>query len=237
MTRGNLAQPTPPPAPHYALAAPGFYPVVIAVFCGLLLISNVGATKLIQFGPIITDGGAFLFPLVYIVGDILSEIYGLRAAKKAIYVGFCLAVLASATFWIVGLSPPAPGYEQQEAFVAVLGFVPRIVAASLAGYLVGQFLNAYVLVKLKERTQEKALWLRLVGSTVVGEFADTAVFCTVAFYGVITGAEFLNYLIVGYVYKCLVEILFLPVTYRVIAFMKHHEPTYLEPIASDATTS
>lgn len=218
---------------HYASVGSSHYPTVIAVFCGLLLISNIGATKLIAFGPIITDGGAFLFPLVYIVGDILSEIYGLRAAKRAIYTGFGLAILASITFWIVDLSPPAPGYENQAAFGAVLGFVPRIVAASLAGYLVGQLLNALVLVKIKERTREKALWLRLIASTIVGEFADTVVFCTVAFYGVITGAEFLNYVITGYVYKCLVEIVFLPVTYRVITLMKRQEPTYnlavLEP--------
>lgn len=222
-----------PNAVRYASIGRSHYPTVIALFCGLLLISNIGATKLIAFGPIITDGGAFLFPLVYIVGDILSEIYGLRAAKRAISTGFGLAILASATFWIVDLSPAAPGYENQAAFGAVLGFVPRIVAASMAGYLVGQLLNALVLVKIKERTQEKALWLRLVSSTVVGELADTVVFCTVAFYGVITGAEFLNYVVTGYVYKCLVEIVFLPVTYRVIGAMKRHEPTYnlavLEP--------
>ena len=227
------AETVAPNAVRYASIGRSHYPTVIAVFCGLLLISNIGATKLIAFGPIITDGGAFLFPLVYIVGDILSEIYGLRAAKRAIYTGFGLAILASATFWIVDLSPPAAGYENQAAFGAVLGFVPRIVAASLAGYLVGQLLNALVLVKIKERTQEKALWLRLVSSTIVGEFADTVVFCTVAFYGVITGSEFLNYVVTGYVYKCLVEIVFLPVTYRVIGAMKRHEPTYnlavLEP--------
>lgn len=227
------AQTLAPKAVHYASIGRSHYPTVIAVFCGLLLISNIGATKLIAFGPIITDGGAFLFPLVYIVGDILSEIYGLRAARRAIYTGFGLAILASATFWVVDLSPPAPGYGNQAAFGAVLGFVPRIVAASLAGYLVGQLLNAFVLVKIKERTREKALWLRLVSSTIVGELADTAVFCTVAFYGVITGAEFINYVATGYVYKCLVEIVFLPVTYRVIKAMKRHEPTYnlavLEP--------
>lgn len=227
------AQTLAPKAVRYASIGRSHYPTVIAVFCGLLLISNIGATKLIAFGPIITDGGAFLFPLVYIVGDILSEIYGLRAARRAIYTGFGLAILAAATFWVVDLSPPAPGYENQAAFGAVLGFVPRIVAASLAGYLVGQLLNAFVLVKIKERTREKALWLRLVSSTIVGELADTVVFCTVAFYGVITGAEFINYVVTGYVYKCLVEIVFLPVTYRVIKAMKRHEPTYnlavLEP--------
>ncbi|MDA3021413.1 MAG: queuosine precursor transporter [Actinomycetota bacterium] len=211
---------------HFATVSTGYYPVVVAVFCGLLLISNIGATKLIEFGPIITDGGAFLFPLVYITGDVLSEVYGLKAARRAIYLGFALAVLAALTFWLVQISPPANGYENQEAFEAVLGFVPRIVLASICGYLVGQLLNAYVLVKIKERTQEKALWLRLIGSTAVGEFADTIVFCTIAFYGIITGGEFINYLIVGYLYKTLLEVVLLPITYRVITAVKKREPSY-----------
>lgn len=211
---------------HFATVTKGYYPVVVAVFCGLLLISNIGATKLIEFGPIITDGGAFLFPLVYITGDVLSEVYGLKAARRAIYLGFALAVLAALTFWLVQISPPANGYENQAAFEAVLGFVPRIVLASICGYFVGQLLNAYVLVKIKERTQEKALWLRLIGSTVIGELADTVVFCTIAFYGIITGGEFLNYVVIGYLYKTLLEVVLLPVTYRVIAAVKKREPTY-----------
>jgi queuosine precursor transporter len=214
------------PRVHFAIAGPGLYPVIVAVFVGLLLISNIGAIKLIAFGPIITDGGAFLFPLTYVVGDVLSEVYGLRAAKRAILLGFAMSILAALTFWLVQISPPAEGWENQDAFEAVLGFVPRIVLASLCGYLVGQLLNAYVLVKIKERTQERALWLRLIGSTVVGEFADTLVFCTVAFYGVITGAEFWNYVLAGYLYKTLLEVVLLPVTYRVIAGVKRREPTY-----------
>lgn len=219
----------PAKAPHFAMTGSGQYASVVAIFCGLLLISNIGATKLIEFGPIITDGGAFLFPLVYITGDVLSEVYGLKAATRAIYLGFGLAMLAALTFWLVQISPPAPGYENQDAFAAVLGFVPRIVVASLAGYLVGQFLNAYVLVKIKGRTQERKLWLRLIGSTLVGEAADTVVFCTIAFYGIITGGDFINYVIVGYVYKVGLEVVLLPITYRVIALVKRNEPTYALP--------
>lgn len=219
------------PAPKFATVQRGHYPVVMAVFVGLLLISNIGATKLIEFGPIITDGGAFLFPLVYIAGDILSEVYGFKAARKAIFVGFGMAILAALTFWVVQISPPAESWPNQEAFESILGFFPRIVLASLAGYLVGQLLNAYVLVRIKEKTQEKALWLRLLGSTAIGEAADTVVFCTIAFYGVITGGEFLNYLIIGYLYKCAVEVILLPVTYRVIAVIKKSEPSYAEAVA------
>jgi len=215
-----------PSAPHFAKVGSSVYPTIVAVFVGLLLISNIGAVKLIAFGPLITDGGAFLFPLVYIVGDVLAEVYGWKAARRAILIGFAMAILAAVTFYLVQISPPADGWENQAAFEAVLGFVPRIVLASILGFLVGQLLNAYVLVWIKKRTQEKKLWARLMGSTIVGEFADTLVFCTVAFYGVITGGDFLTYVIVGFVYKTAVEIILLPVTYRVIAYVKRREPTY-----------
>jgi uncharacterized integral membrane protein (TIGR00697 family) len=208
----------------------------VAVFCGLLLISNIAATKTITVvdglpelvgGGIFTDGGAFLFPLTYIVGDILAEVYGMRQAKRAIWVGFALGALASLTFLAVGAAPPGPGYENQDAFVAVLGFVPRIVLASLTGYLAGQFLNAYVVVKIKERTKERHLWARLIGSTVVGEFADTMLFCFIAFVGVFpTWGSLISYAIAGYVYKVLVEVIMLPVTYAVIRAIKRREPGY-----------
>ena len=209
---------------HFATTSRGYYPVLVGVFVGILLISNIAAVKLIAFGPIITDGGAFLFPLAYVVGDVLSEVYGFKAARKAIILGFCMSALASLVFWLVQISPSAAGWENQAALEAILGFVPRIVVASLCGYLVGQLLNSYVLVWIKERTREKALWLRLIGSTVVGEFADTLVFCTIAFYGVITGWEFVNYVIVGYLYKTLLEVVLLPITYPTIEFVKRHEP-------------
>jgi len=214
------------PTPHFAKVPSSLYPGIVAVFVALLLISNIGAVKLIEFGPFITDGGAFLFPLVYIVGDVLAEVYGWKAARRAIVLAFAMSALAAFTFWLVQISPPAEAWENQAAFEAVLGFVPRIVLASILGFLVGQLLNAYVLVWIKKRTQEKRLWARLLGSTVVGEFADTVVFCTIAFYGVITGGDFLTYVLVGFAYKTAVEVILLPVTYRVIAFVKKREPTY-----------
>jgi uncharacterized integral membrane protein (TIGR00697 family) len=212
--------------PHYAVTTRSLYPMIVGIFCSVLIISNIGATKLISFGPIITDGGAFLFPLAYVIGDVLSEVYGLKAAKRAIVLGFAMSVLSAVTFFLVQISPPAEGYENQAAFEAVLGFVPRIVLASILGYLVGQLLNAYVLVRIKERTKERYLWARLIGSTVVGELADTVVFCTVAFYGVITGAEFVTYVVIGYLYKTLLEVALLPITYPVIKAVKRREPTY-----------
>jgi queuosine precursor transporter len=230
--------------PRYVRHPTGIYTIVVALFCGLLLISNIAATKLITvvdglpvIQGIFTDGGAFLFPLTYILGDVLAEVYGLRQARRAIWLGFFLAALASVTFLVVGLAPPGPGYENQDAFLAVLGFVPRIVAASLAGYLAGQFLNAYVLVKIKNRTNERKMWMRLVGSTVVGEFADTALFCFIAFVGVIDGwGALISYTIVGYLYKVAVEVIFLPVTYAVIKAIKRREPDYASTVALNPTT-
>lgn len=224
-------------SPRFARVPTGNYTTIVVIFVSLLLISNIGAVKLIEFGPfsigswefpIITDGGAFLFPLVYIVGDVLAEVYGFKAARKAIFLGFLMGALAALTFFLVQISPPATDWPNQEAFEAVLGFVPRIVLASLCAYLVGQLLNAYVLVWIKKRTNERYLWVRLLGSTAVGQLADTVVFCTIAFYGIITGAEFLNYVLIGYLYKTAVEAILLPVTYQVVRVVKRGEPSYTD---------
>ncbi len=221
----------------------GNYDLVLAVFVGMLLISNIGATKLIAFGPhvdvagvqlmpIITDGGAILFPLTYILGDVLAEVYGLRRANRAIITGFALAAVMSLTFLVVDAAPPAADWPNQDAWHAVLGFVPHIVVASLLGYLAGQLLNAVVLVRIKQRWGTRHLWVRLITSTVVGEFADTVVFCLIAFgpLGIPLGGTpipwpaLINYTAVGWFYKVGVEVVFLPVTYRVIAWVRQREP-------------
>lgn len=203
--------------------------MIVAVFASLLLISNIAATKGVEFGSIITDGGFFLFPLAYVLGDVISEVYGLKAARTAIFLGFGIAILAAASFWIVQILPAADFYENQESFEAVVGVYPQILLASLAGFVIGQFLNSYALVRIKERTSEQHLWARLMGSTVIGEFADTLVFCAIAAtaIGISTREDFLNYFFYGFIYKTAVEALLLPVTYRVIAFVKRREPTYV----------
>ncbi|MDN5834919.1 MAG: queuosine precursor transporter [Brevibacterium sp.] len=203
-----------------------YYAVILAVFSAVLIISNISATKVIGFGPIVTDGGAFLFPIAYILGDVISEVYGFKAARKAVITGFGLQILATFVFWLVLISPPGPGYENQDAFAAVLGFYPRIVAASLVGYFFGQLLNSYVLVAVKKRMGEQKLWVRLLTSTGVGEFVDTLLFCVIAFAGVIPGLDFINYIVFGFVYKVAVEVILMPVTYRVINLVKKHEPSY-----------
>ncbi|MCD4550366.1 queuosine precursor transporter [Schaalia sp. lx-260] len=197
------------------------------MFVAFLLISNIAATKVtaLDAGPIhlVFDGGALLFPLTYILGDVLAEVYGFGRARRVIIMGFAASILASLSFYLVQISPIGPGYEAQESFEAVLGFVPRIVAASVIGYLAGQLINAFVLVMIRQRWGAHRLWARLIGSTMVGEAADTVLFCTIAFIGVIPGYEFLNYIITGYVYKVAVEVVLLPITYRVIAFIRRVE--------------
>lgn len=229
-SRAEARDPEPSPVltPGARAASAGSrYAIVVAVFVGLLLISNIVAVKLIEFGGFIVDGGVFLFPLVYIVGDVLAEVYGLKASRRAILTAFALSLLTSLTIWIVQLSPPADGWEQQEAFESVLGFVPRIVAASLGAFLAGQLVNAWVLDRLRRKSSGRFLRTRLIGSTVVGQLVDTAVFCTIAFWGVLEGWDFIGYTALGYAIKVLAEIVLLPVTTRVIAVVRRAEVAHV----------
>lgn len=220
--------------PRFASPGTPYYALIVSGFVSLLLVSNIAATKGIAFGPVLTDGGAFLFPLTYVLGDVLAEVYGFRATRRAIVMGFVVSLLAAVTFTLVASSPGAPGYANQAAFDAVLGVVPRILAASVAGYLAGQLLNALALVAIKRRTAERHLWARLLGSTLVGEAADTIVFCSIAAgaIGILTPGDFVNYVVLGYVYKCLVEVVVMPGTYALTGWLKHHEPTYQPATAS-----
>lgn len=208
------------------------YATISTIFAGILLISNVVAVKPIAFGaiplgdfvlPLVFDGGVFLFPLAYVLGDVLAEVYGLKATRRTIFTAFALAALASLTILATQVSPPASGWENQAAFEAVLGFVPRIVLASLTGFLAGQLLNAWVMDLMHRRSKGRFLRSRLIVSTLVGEFADTLLFCTIAFAGIITGLDFVMYVVLGYLVKCLAEVVLLPVTTRVIRWVRRAE--------------
>ncbi|MFW0784462.1 queuosine precursor transporter [Gordonia sp. CPCC 206044] len=225
-------------SPHYAF--------LLASFVGVMLISNITGTKgvvlfddwlHVSLGPIqmdglVTDGAFYLFPLAYVLGDVISEVYGFRAMRRAILAGFAILLLASICFWLTIELPAAEFYDGQEAFRTVAGVVPQFLLAGLAGYLAGEFLNSFVLVKMKERAGERRLWARLIGSTVVGEFADTLVFCSIAAsaLGISTWGDFVNYTIVGFIWKTLVEIAIMPVTYLVVGWLKKAEPSYQEAL-------
>lgn len=213
----------------YATPGTGIYATLMSVFCTLLLVSNIGATKGIAFGPVITDGGVFVFPLTYVIGDILTEVYGMKAARRAILVGFVMTIISTLTFYFVMISPGASGYTGQQAFETIFGVVPRILLASVAGYLMGELLNSFVVVKMKARTGERGMMTRLFSSTVVGEFFDTLTFCLIAgpVIGITSPADLANYTILGFVIKTAVESLLLPfVTTPLIIWIKRREPSY-----------
>jgi queuosine precursor transporter len=225
---------TDQPTIGFASVGSVYYPVLVGVFTGLVLISNILATKAVAFGPIvghisiITDGAFILFPLSYVVGDVLSEVYGFRATRRAIYTGLAMQSIAVLAYWVTIFMPGASFYANQESFKAVVGASTLIIIGSLAGFVCGQTLNAWVVVAIKARTKEKHLWARLIGSTIVGELADTLVFCSFAAWaiGINTVRDFVIYVVWGWLYKSAVEAAVMPITYRVIAFIKRHEPTY-----------
>lgn len=189
----------------------------------VLLISNIVSTKIMLFGPFTFDGGTLLFPLSYIFGDILTEVYGYGRSRRVIWTGFACALLMSLTVIIVGKLPPAADWPNQEAYNAILGLTPRIVAASLIAYLIGEFTNSFTLAKLKIKTQGKFLWLRTIGSTIIGEGFDTAIFVLVAFWGVLPASLLLTVLISNYIFKVGLEALFTPITYKIVGFLKKQE--------------
>lgn len=201
------------------------YPYLLAVFCAVFLISNITAQKGVQLGLLITDGAFFLFPISYVIGDVIAEVYGFKAARRAVFTGFGIAVVAVLSFYIAIWLPAAEFYDMDETFSAVLGLLPRIVLASLTGYVVGQLLNAWVLQKMKDRFGTGNLWARLIGSTIVGEFADTLLFCSIAasVIGIDSAGAFVNYVLVGFVWKTLMEVVLLPVTYPTIAAVRRAE--------------
>ena len=201
------------------------YPVLLALFTTIFILSNIVSTKGVQVGPLVTDGAFFLFPAAYVIGDVISECYGFRAARRAVWTGFLAMIIAVSTFYVAILLPAASFYEGQAAFAATLGLVPRIVVASLSGYAAGQLLNAWLLTLMKDRLGERGLWKRLLGSTVVGEFGDTLIFCLIAapVIGISTVGDTANYVVVGFVCKTLVEVAVMPITYLVIRRIKAHE--------------
>ena len=196
---------------------------ITALFVAVLLISNVASTKIVDFGFFTFDGGTLLFPLSYIFGDILTEVYGYQRSRKVIWLGFFSAAVMSLTFIIVGALPAAGDWPNQAAYDAILGLTPRIVAASLLAYLAGEFSNAVTLAKMKVATAGRWLWLRAITSTLVGEGIDTIIFILVAFAGVLPPGLLLTLIVSNYIFKTGVEILFTPVTYRVVGFLKQAE--------------
>ncbi|MBI5456924.1 queuosine precursor transporter [Candidatus Kaiserbacteria bacterium] len=192
-------------------------------FVSVLLISNIASTKIVDFGWFTFDGGTLLFPLSYIFADILTEVYGFRRSRKVIWLGFFSALVMSLVLIIVGKLPPAADWGNQEAYNAILGLTPRIVIGSLLAYFCGEFVNSFVLAKMKVWTAGKRLWMRTIGSTVVGEGVDTAIFVLVAFWGVLPAPLLITVIVSNYIFKTGVEVLFTPITYAIVKYLKKTE--------------
>lgn len=200
--------------------------LITALFVVVLIVSNIASTKVVLFGPFTFDGGTLLFPLAYIFGDVLTEVYGYKRSRRVIWIGFFLLLLSALTFGLVGALPtPADEFSQKsaEAFSTILGLVPRIVLASLVAYWVGEFANSYILARLKVATQGRFLALRTIGSTLVGQGLDTAIFLLVAFYGLWDNSLLWTVFVSNYIFKVGVEVLFTPLTYGVVGFLKRAE--------------
>jgi uncharacterized integral membrane protein (TIGR00697 family) len=202
-----------------------YFDVLVALFVAVLLISNIASTKILTIWMFTFDGGTLLFPLSYIFGDILTEVYGFRRSRRVIWLGFFSALIMSLVLFVVQILPPAGDWTNQKAYEAVLGFVPRIVAASLLAYFAGEFTNSMILSRLKILTKGRYLWTRTIGSTLIGEGFDTIIFCMVAFFGVLPASVFKAVLISNYIFKCAVEIIFTPLTYLIVRTLKRKENT------------
>lgn len=200
-----------------------FYATITGLFVAVLLISNIASTKILLLGPFTFDGGTILFPLAYIFGDILTEVYGFKRARKVIWTGFACAALMSIVFLAVGVMPADASWGNQAAYDAILGFVPRIVIASLIAYFAGEFTNSFVLAKMKIMSRGKDLYKRTIGSTVAGEAVDTAAFALIAFLGILPTDVLIAVIVSNYVFKVGIEVLFTPITYAVVGFLKREE--------------
>lgn len=221
-----------------AYADPGstHYAKLAALMCVVVVLSGIGGSKGVMFGPVITDGAFFLFPLAYIVGDVLSEIYGGPAARRVIWLGFAANLLAVACYALFIVLPGFDddfGIAKQQALETALGPVWQIVLASLLGFLAGQHLNTLVMVVMKRRSAERGLVARMLSSAGVGEFVDTLVFCTIAAtaIGITTVGQWANYTLFGFLYKILVHYAAIPFVAIGIRWLKRNEPTYQAALA------
>jgi len=200
-----------------------YYDLLVHIFVVLLLISNLVGQKITAIGPVRVGGAQLLFPLTYIFGDVFTEVYGYGASRRAIWIGFFASTLLSLMCVFMVWLPPAPGWNNQEAYRTVFYQVPRMVAASLIAYWCGEFANSFVLAKMKLWTGGEHLWTRTVGSTIVGQAVDTGVFMTLAFGGSLTRSLIASLVFWSYLFKVVYEVLATPLTYAVVNFLKRHE--------------
>jgi uncharacterized integral membrane protein (TIGR00697 family) len=213
-----------------------YYEFVMAAFVTVLICSNlIGPAKISQLelpvlGTLVFGAGVLFFPISYVFGDILTEVYGYARARRVIWAGFGGLAFASFMAWVVVSLPPAPFWKNQEAYEVAFGTTWRIAGASMIAYFCGEFVNSFVLAKMKIATAGKWLWTRTIGSTIAGEAVDSALFYPLAFYGagIIPNEQLPKVMAFQFVAKVLVEVVFTPVTYRIVGALKRaeHEDYY-----------
>lgn len=205
-----------------------YFDFVMAAFVAILLLSNlIGAAKLssvsIAGHEFVYGAGILFFPLGYVIGDVLTEVYGYARARRVIWVGFAALLFMAVMSYVVVSLPPADGWEGQAAYEAVFGSTWRIVAASLIAFWAGEFVNSFVMARMKIWTKGRALWTRTIGSTVVGQGVDSLLFYPIAFWGVWSNEQVLTVMVTNWALKVMWEAVLTPVTYQVVGTLKRRE--------------
>lgn len=202
-----------------------WFVVVVAVFVTCLLIANIIAVKLVTIFGLTVPAGTIVFPISYICGDVLTEVYGFRRARQVIWLGFACNLLAVGAIWVGQVLPGASFWnaQAQAAYQSILGFTPRLLVASFCAYLVGEFANSTVLARMKVLTGGRMLWSRTIGSTVIGEGLDSLIFVSIAFWGIIPAAAIISAIVTQWLFKVGYEVLATPLTYVVVNFLKRQE--------------
>lgn len=201
-----------------------YFDYVMAAFVTVLLLSNlIGAAKLSTVAGFTFGAGILFFPVSYVIGDVLTEVYGYAHARRCIWTGFAALVFMAFMSWVVVGMPPADSWDGQSAYDSVFGQVPRIVAASMLAFVAGEFVNSFVLAKMKIMTAGKHLWSRTIGSTVFGQAVDSAIFYPIAFLGVWDTKDVIAVMITNWALKVLWEAVLTPVTYVAVGWLKGRE--------------
>jgi len=205
--------------------------MLAGLFVMTLIVSNIASIKVVAIGPLVFDAGTILFPLSYIVGDIVTEVYGYRKMRSLLYVGVVSLILTMTTFWVVQILPASPDWPNQVAYESILGVVWRIVLASVTALFLGEIMNAYVMARMKVRSKGKNLWVRMISSSVVGSAIDTVVFSTVAFLGTMPFDALAQLMITVFLIKIATEVIVSPLTIKIINIVKRREKidTYEQP--------
>src|SRR5947207_15437114 len=220
----------------YPSARYRYYDLVMAAFVTVLLCSDViGVQKVVTVGGFTFGAGILFFPLSYVFGDVLAEVYGYARARRVIWAGFGALIFASFMSWVIVTLPPKPSWPHQAAYEMVFGQTPRIVLASLLAFWAGEFSNSFVLAKMKILTSGRWLWTRTIGSTIVGEGVDSLIFYPLAFLGVWENRLVLTVMVSNYIIKVLWEAIVTPFTYRVVGFLKRAEQEDYYDIDTDFT--